>query len=94
MMKLQFDLVIDQDGDAFYGTCPALKGVHVEGSSEQEVLELMTEAILAYLDSLKKHDDPLPVGCVVREVSAGSIFKGFFEKPTRHTRELLVAVPA
>jgi len=67
--KLQFELVIvvEPDEDGYYAYCPALKGLHVGGKTKEEALENAKEGAIAYLLSLIKHGDPIPIGARVPE---------------------------
>ncbi len=67
--KISFSLIIivESDEDRFYAYCPSLKGLHVEGESQTEAVKNATDAAIAYLKSLMKHDDPIPLGVIVRE---------------------------
>jgi len=60
-LNLLITVVLEPDEDRFRAYCPALKGLHVDGSTEKEALENAREAISVYLDSLALHGDPLPV---------------------------------
>lgn len=55
-------VVTEPDGDGFYAHAPALKGLHTCGSTEKEALQNARNAAIAYLKSLIKHGDPIPVG--------------------------------
>lgn len=55
-------VVIEKDEDSFHAFCPGLKGLHVDGKSEQEALENATRAADCYIASLIRHGDPLPIG--------------------------------
>ncbi len=58
-MKLR--IVIQQDEDSvFYAEVPALPGCISQGNTRAETLNNVKEAISAYLESLKKHDEPIP----------------------------------
>lgn len=61
-MLLRITIVVEPDGDGFHAYCPAFKGVHMDGPTEQVALERMTEGLSVYLDSLERHGDPLPIG--------------------------------
>lgn len=61
-LRLEFTVVIEQDGEAFHAFCPALKGLHVDGSTEQEALENAVKAADSYVASLVRHGDSLPIG--------------------------------
>jgi predicted RNase H-like HicB family nuclease len=66
-MKIKILAIVEQDGDGFHAYCPAFKGLHIDGSTEQEALSRTIDGLKWYLDSLERHGDPIPVGpdCVV-----------------------------
>ncbi|HEY3118720.1 MAG TPA: type II toxin-antitoxin system HicB family antitoxin [Chloroflexota bacterium] len=77
--------MIEPDDQGFHAYCPALKGLHAEGDTEQEALARAEEAAVAYLQSLIKNHEPIPLGAkVARPRSSG----------TAHTERLAVPVPA
>ncbi|MCX5971317.1 MAG: type II toxin-antitoxin system HicB family antitoxin [Coprothermobacterota bacterium] len=76
-LKVQVDFVIEPDEQGFHGFCPALKGLHVDGKTEAEVLSLAREAIQLYLSSLIRHGDPLPIGCAIQNQIEPSTLNGF-----------------
>ena len=55
-------VVVEKDGDGFHAYAPALKGLHVDGATEQEAFQSAQEAVDVYLKSLRKHNEPLPEG--------------------------------
>jgi len=63
--KVEFRLVVvvEPDGDEFHAYCPALKGLHTSGQTVEEAVNNAKDAASAYLLSLVKHHDPIPVGC-------------------------------
>ena len=61
-LRLEFTIVIEKDGLSFHAFCPGLKGLHVDGSTEQEALDNAALAADAYISSLVRHGDPLPIG--------------------------------
>ena len=65
--KVEFRLVIvvEPDEVGFHAYCPALKGLHTCGDTEDEALQNAKDAAIAYLHSLIKHGDPIPLGIVV-----------------------------
>jgi predicted RNase H-like HicB family nuclease len=67
ILKLQIRFVVERDGDGFHAYCPDLKGIHVDGATEQEALDNAREAVQAYICSLVKHEDPIPVGVLQEE---------------------------
>lgn len=85
-------VIIEPDGAGFHVYCPALKGLHTCGDTEKEALENAKDAIIAYLKSLMKHGDPIPIGVEIQK----GIRKGvpLLPKghPKKHTEELVLAV--
>lgn len=42
--------------------CPTLKGCVSQGETVQEALDMIKDAIQGYIESLRKHGDPVPPG--------------------------------
>jgi antitoxin HicB len=58
---MRYRILIERDeDDAFIAECPSLPGCISEGKSRKEALENIRDAIKGYLESLKKHDEPIP----------------------------------
>ena len=58
-MKLR--IVIEQDEEGMYvATCPSLPGCVSQGKTRKEAIENIKDAIKGYLESLEKHDEPIP----------------------------------
>lgn len=66
-IPVKVTVFIEKDGDVFYAYSPTMPGVHVEGETEAEVKQNIKEAANAYLISLIKHNDPLPIGTTITE---------------------------
>lgn len=49
----------DEDG-MFIATCPTLPGCISQGENRREALSNIRDAIEGYLESLKKHNEPIP----------------------------------
>ena len=83
------DIIVEPDGDGFHAYCPMLEGLHVGGDTEQEAVQNAKDAAIAYLESLIKHGDPIPLGIIMRETpqeqqySTAKVF-------SHHTEELKV----
>ena len=87
--KVMVRIVVEADEEGrFYAYCPELKGVHVEGGTEDEAVSFAREAASAYVTSLIRHDDPIPIGAIDRIVEPAAL-----EAPRRETRveELCIA---
>ena len=58
---MKFRVIIQQDEDgAFVAECPSLPGCISQGRTREEALENVRDAIRGYLESLKKHNEPIP----------------------------------
>ena len=58
-MKFRVRVDCDEDG-AFVAEVPSLPGCVTQGATRAEALDNIREAIAAYLESLKAHDEPIP----------------------------------
>lgn len=58
---MKFRVIIEQDEDGvFVVHCPALPGCVSQGKTRAEAQANIQEAITGYLESLKKHGEPIP----------------------------------
>jgi len=58
---MKFRIVIEQDEDGvFIASCPTLPGCHSQGSTRDEAARNIADAMKAYIESLRKHGDPIP----------------------------------
>jgi predicted RNase H-like HicB family nuclease len=61
MRILNFTVVMTPDVTGGYVvTCPALPGLVTEGDTLEEARSMATDAIQGYLESLRKHCEPIP----------------------------------
>ena len=61
MNKIKFRIIIEQDEDGVYvAECPTLPGCISQGKTRDDALTNIKDAIHGYLESLKKHNDPIP----------------------------------
>ncbi len=59
---MKFRVLIEQDEDGkFVASCPTLPGCWSQGETREEARQQMADAIAGYLESLKKHGDPIPL---------------------------------
>jgi len=59
-MKLRINIYQDEDG-VFVAECPTLPGCISQGKTRKEALENIRDAIEGYIESLKKHNEPIPL---------------------------------
>ncbi len=59
--SLNFRVVVEQDEDGvFVATVPSLPGCISQGKTRVQALTNIKDAIKGYLESLKKHHEPIP----------------------------------
>ena len=59
--SVRYRIHISQDEDGvFVAECPSLPGCISQGTTRVLALQNMQDAIKGYLESLKKHGDPIP----------------------------------
>ena len=58
---MRYRILIEQDEDGvFVAECPSLPGCISQGNTRKEAISNIHDAIRRYLDSLKKHNEPIP----------------------------------
>jgi len=58
---IKYRIIIDQDEDGvFIVNCPALPGCLSQGKTREEAIKNIKDAIEGYIESLKKHNEPIP----------------------------------
>jgi predicted RNase H-like HicB family nuclease len=61
-MSQNFTVILEaESAGGFHAFCPALKGCHSEGETEEEAMSNIQEAVELYLESLRAHGEPVPV---------------------------------
>lgn len=67
--KITFTITVyvEPDDGRYHAFCPALKGLHAEGNTEDEACKNAVDAAIAYLKSLIKHGDPIPLSVIYNE---------------------------
>jgi len=58
---MKFRIIIKQDEEGtFVAECPSLPGCVSQGKNRDEALKNIKDAVKGYLESLKKHNEPIP----------------------------------
>ncbi|MBI4799419.1 MAG: type II toxin-antitoxin system HicB family antitoxin [Desulfarculus sp.] len=58
---MNFDVVFEEDqDDGYVVNCPSLPGCVSLGDTWDEALANIQEAIVGYMESLRKHGEPIP----------------------------------
>jgi|TARA_B100000315_G_C14470779_1_gene538206 predicted RNase H-like HicB family nuclease len=59
---MKYRILIEQDEEGiFVAECPSLPGCVSQGKTRKEAIENIQDAIGGYLESLKKHNEPIPL---------------------------------
>ncbi len=58
---MKFRVTLEQDTDGmFVAECPNLPGCISQGKTRDEAIQNIKDAIDGYIESLKKHNEPIP----------------------------------
>ena len=57
---MKYSVVIEKTANGYSAYAPDLPGCIAAGDSQVEVEELIREAIIMHLESLREHGDPVP----------------------------------
>lgn len=58
---MKYRVLIEQDEDGFFvAECPSLPGCVSQGKTREEAVANIQDAIKGYIESLRKHDEPIP----------------------------------
>lgn len=58
---MKYRIIIEQDEDGVYvAECPTLPGCISQGNTRADALVNIRDALKGYLESLRKHDEPIP----------------------------------
>ncbi len=58
---MRYRILIEQDEDGvFVAECPSLPGGISQGNTRKEAISNIHDAVRGYLESLKKHNEPIP----------------------------------
>ena len=59
VLNIKITVQVEKDGDSFYAYCPGLKGLHVDGATEEDAIDHALEAASLYLTSMMRHNDSI-----------------------------------
>ncbi|MCD6567600.1 MAG: type II toxin-antitoxin system HicB family antitoxin [Dehalococcoidia bacterium] len=91
-LEFKVNIVVEPDEGSFHAYCPALKGLHTCGDTEEEALDNAVDAARAYLQSLIKHGDPIPLGVVETHIKGKPAWPPYGKSQSScYTKELVVA---
>ncbi len=59
---MKFKVILEKEEDGGYSvTVPALEGCYTQGDTFEEAIENAKEAIEGFIETLKAHNQPIPV---------------------------------
>ncbi|HHT9135162.1 MAG TPA: type II toxin-antitoxin system HicB family antitoxin [Candidatus Avalokitesvara rifleensis] len=62
MKELTYTVILEKEEDGgYHAFCPVLKGCHSQGDTYEEALANIQDAIKLYLESLKAHNEEIPL---------------------------------
>jgi len=64
--------------------------LHVSGDTEEQAVRNAKDAAIAYLESLIKHGEPIPIGIIMREKERNVLYPST-SRASLHTEDLKVA---
>lgn len=92
-IEFKLAIIVEPDGDVFHSYCPALKGLHSCGETHEEALGNAKDAAIAYLRSLIKRGDPIPIGVVPqRRKTQWPLLPTLQRQQREHVENLLLAM--
>ena len=61
MKQYDFPIIIEQDNDGYFATCPELQGCYSQGNTYEEALDNIKDAITLHLQDRLEEKEDLPV---------------------------------
>jgi len=69
LAKYQYTVVVERDEDGIYiASCPALQGCHSQGSSYEEVVENLKDAIKLHIEARQSSGESIPIEVAIDRV--------------------------
>ena len=69
MRTYKYRIVIEQDEDGVYVvSCPALRGCYSQGTTIEEAVENINDAIRLHIEARKSVGEPIPIEVLLDEV--------------------------
>jgi predicted RNase H-like HicB family nuclease len=91
-MIFKVRVMVEKDEGSYHAFCPDLKGLHVDGDTPEEAFAVAKDAVAAYIESLIRHGDPIPVGCIGNHrESVGKAFCSTFINSNKFQEEYVLA---
>ena len=72
-ITLKIRVVIEKDESNFFGYCPDLDGVLVQGETLENTKEFLRDTILVHIESMLKHNVPLPSSVIEEQQTENNV---------------------
>ena len=73
MPRYQFTVVIERDADGVYiATCPALQGCYSQGTTYEEAIDNLKDAIRLRIEARQELGEPIPIEVAVDRVEVNA----------------------
>jgi predicted RNase H-like HicB family nuclease len=59
--RFRFPVIIEKDRTGYYAACPPLQGCYTQGSSYEEALQNIEEAISLHVEDRMENGEPVPI---------------------------------
>ena len=64
-IAFKIQVVVEPDEGEYHAYCPALKGLHTGGTTQEEAYHNAIDAAIAYIETLIDDGIPIPIGVIV-----------------------------
>lgn len=61
MERFTLSVIVEQDADGFYVTCPLLQGCYSQGATYEEAVKNIKDAIRLHLEDRRANHESIPV---------------------------------
>lgn len=69
MTSYRFTVVVEQDEDGVYiATCPVLQGCYSQGSTYEEAVDNLKDAIHLHIEARRDIGEPIPIEVAIEKV--------------------------
>jgi predicted RNase H-like HicB family nuclease len=63
-IAFRIQVIVEPDEGEYHAYCPALKGLHTGGTTQEEAYNNAIDAAIAYIETLIEDGNPIPVGVI------------------------------
>jgi predicted RNase H-like HicB family nuclease len=63
-IAFKIQVIVEPDEGEYHAYCPALKGLHTSGTTQEEAYNNAIDAAIAYIETLIEDGNPIPIGVI------------------------------